>query len=96
VLGYRFSPRLADVSGARFWRIDPKADHGLLTPISAHHLNLQKIAPRRIAMTCRAMGGSLNLGRVPASGIMRTLQVGDWPTRLALPSSAASTRRCTH
>ena len=24
LLGYRFSPRLADVGGTRFWRIDPK------------------------------------------------------------------------
>ncbi len=26
LLGYRFSPRLADVGGTRFWRIDPQAD----------------------------------------------------------------------
>jgi len=32
LLGYRFSPRLADVGGTRFWRIDPKADYGLLNP----------------------------------------------------------------
>ncbi len=25
LLGYRFSPRLADVGGTRFWRIDPQA-----------------------------------------------------------------------
>lgn len=25
LLGYRFSPRLADIRGTRFWRIDPKA-----------------------------------------------------------------------
>jgi TnpA family transposase len=29
------------------------------------------------------LAGSLLLGRVPATGIMRTLQVGDHPTRLA-------------
>ena len=29
------------------------------------------------------LAGSLKLGRVPATGIMRTLQVGDKPTRLA-------------
>ncbi len=28
LMGYRFSPRLADISGSRFWRIDPKADYG--------------------------------------------------------------------
>jgi hypothetical protein len=30
------------------------------------------------------LAGSLKLGRVPATGIMRTLQVGDRPTQLAL------------
>ena len=30
------------------------------------------------------LAGSLKLGRVPAIGIMRTLQVGDRPTQLAL------------
>ena len=29
------------------------------------------------------LAGSLKLGRVPASGIMQTLQIGDRPTRLA-------------
>ncbi len=26
LLGYRFSPRIADIGGARYWRIDPPAD----------------------------------------------------------------------
>src|SRR5204863_1361384 len=30
LLGYQFSPRLADTGGARFWRIDPHADYGRL------------------------------------------------------------------
>ena len=30
LLGYRFSPRLADIGGTRFWRIDPQADYGEL------------------------------------------------------------------
>jgi len=45
LLGYRFSPRLADVGGTRFWRIDPKADYGLLNSISMHQLSLKKIIP---------------------------------------------------
>lgn len=81
LLGYRFSPRLADVGGTRFWRIDPRADYGLLNPISAHQLSLRKIAAHWDDML--RLAGSLKLGRVPASGIMRTLQVGDRPTRLA-------------
>ncbi|MFP9075672.1 Tn3 family transposase, partial [Enterococcus faecalis] len=30
LLGYRFSPRLADLGGARLWRIDRHADYGAL------------------------------------------------------------------
>jgi TnpA family transposase len=30
------------------------------------------------------LAGSLKLGRMSATGIMRTLQAGDWPTQLAL------------
>jgi TnpA family transposase len=81
LLGYRFSPRLADVGGTRFWRIDTQADYGLLNTISAHNLNLQKIVPHWDDML--RLVGSLKLGLVPATGIMRTLQVGDRPTRLA-------------
>jgi TnpA family transposase len=81
LLGYRFCPRLADVGGTRFWRIDPKADYGLLNSISKHQLSLKKITPHWDDML--RLAGSLKLGRVPASGIMRTLQVGDRPTRLA-------------
>jgi TnpA family transposase len=82
LLSYRFCPRLADVGGTRFWRIDQKADYGLLNSASAHHLSLQKIASNWDDML--RLAGSLKLGRVPATGIMRTLQVGDKPTRLAL------------
>lgn len=81
LLGYRFSPRLADVGGTRFWRIDPQADYGPLNSISAHYLSMQKIAPHWDDML--RLAGSLKLGRVPAADIMRTLQVGDRPTRLA-------------
>ena len=81
LLGYRFSPRLADVGGTRFWRIDPLADYGDLNAISAHHLRLEKINPHWDDML--RLAGSLKLGRISATGIMRTLQVGDRPTRLA-------------
>jgi len=57
----RFSPRLADVGGTRFWRFDAQADYGLLNPISAHHLSLQKIEPHWDDML--RLAGSLKLGR---------------------------------
>jgi TnpA family transposase len=81
LLGYRFSPRIADVGGIRFWRIDPKADYGLLNSISLHNLSLKKIRPHWDDML--RLAGSLKLGKVSAAGIMRTLQIGDRPTRLA-------------
>ena len=81
LLGYRFSPRLADVGGTRFWRIDPKADYGLLNDISANQLNLQLIESHWDDML--RLAGSLKLGRVSAADIMRTLQIGNKPTRLA-------------
>ena len=40
LLGYRFSPRLADIGGTRFWRIDPKADYGQLNWIARQRVNL--------------------------------------------------------
>ena len=81
LLGYRFSPRLADIGDTRFWRIDPVADYGLLNSISTHQLALKKITPHWDDML--RLVGSLKLGMVPAIGIMRTLQVGDQPTGLA-------------
>ena len=81
LLGYRFSPRLADVGGTRFWRIDSKADYGLLNDISANQLSLQRIESHWDDML--RLAGSLKLGRVSTAGIMRTLQIGNKPTRLA-------------
>ena len=49
--------------------------------IARQRINLQLIAAHRDDLL--RLAGSLKLGRVPATGIMRTLQVGDRPTRLA-------------
>ena len=81
LLGYRFSPRLADVAGTRFWRIDARADYGDLNSLARHKINLPLIAQHGDDLL--RLAGSLKLGRVPATGMMRTLQVGDRPTRLA-------------
>jgi TnpA family transposase len=35
LLGYRFSPRIADMGNSRLWRIDPKADYD---PLGFHGL----------------------------------------------------------
>jgi len=82
LLGYRFSPRLADVGGTRFWRIDASADYGELDFIAKQRISLIRIEPYWDDFL--RLAGSLKLGMVPATGIMRILQVGDRPTKLAL------------
>jgi TnpA family transposase len=82
LLGYRFSPRLADIGETRFWRLDPLADYGELNAISTHVARLDKMEPHWEDML--RLVGSLRLGRLSALDIMKTLQVGNKPTRLAL------------
>ena len=82
LLGYRFSPRLSDIGGQRFWRIDAEADYGELNAIARQRVSLGRIEKHWDDFL--RLAGSLKLGRVPATGIMRTLQVGDRPTQLAL------------
>lgn len=41
---YRFSPRLADIGGTRFWRIDPQADYGAFDALARQRINLELIA----------------------------------------------------
>ena len=82
LLGYRFSPRLADIGGTRFWRIDTDADYGEFNSLARHSVSLGRIQANWDDLL--RLAGSLKLGRMPATGIMRTLQVGDRPTQLAL------------
>ena len=41
LLGYQFSPRLADIGGTRFWRVDGKADYGALDELAAQRINIE-------------------------------------------------------
>jgi TnpA family transposase len=43
LLGYQFSPRLADIGEARFWRLDPTADYGILNTIARSRVNTDLI-----------------------------------------------------
>jgi TnpA family transposase len=81
LLGSQFCPRLADMGGARLWRIDPTADDGLLKRMARHTINMDLLARHWEDWLRRA--GSLKLGLVQATSMLRTLQVGDRPTRLA-------------
>jgi TnpA family transposase len=81
LLGYQFSPRIADIGGARFWRIDPQADYGALNRLAAHKVNTDRIIPHWDDLL--RLAGSLKLGLVQASGLMRMLQTRERPTPLA-------------
>jgi TnpA family transposase len=81
LLGYHFSPRLADVGGTRFWRTRSDSDYGKLNGLARQTIRLDLIEESWDDLL--RMAGSLKLGRVPATGIMRTLQSGGRMSRLA-------------
>ena len=81
LLGYQFSPRLADIGDARFWRIDRTADYGALDGLARHRIDIELI--KRNWEDLLRLAGSLKLGRIHAGAIMRVLQVKDRPTTLA-------------
>ena len=52
LLGYRFSPRIADIGGTRYWRIDQTADYGLLNGIGRHRINTNRSLGRTGTTSC--------------------------------------------
>jgi TnpA family transposase len=81
LLGYQFSPRLADIGDARFWRIDRTTDYGALNGLARNRINIDLVTRNWEDML--RLAGSLKLGRIHAGAIMRVLQVRDRPTTLA-------------
>jgi len=81
LLGFQFSPRLADIGGTRFWRVDPKADYGALDGLARHRVRMPLVEQNWDDLL--RLAGSLKLGTVQAAGLIRTLQTNDRPTRLA-------------
>ena len=81
LLGYRFSPRLADIGGAKLWRIDRHASYGQFDALAWGRINIALI--RENWPDLIRLAGSLKLGHLKAAGVMRMLQVKDRPTTLA-------------
>ena len=81
LLGYQFSPRLADIGDARFWRIDPTANYGELNPIARHRINTHLIESNWDDML--RVAGSLKLGTIKASELLRSLLRSSKPAALA-------------
>jgi hypothetical protein len=72
LLGYRFSPRLADLGETRFYRSSSSANYGPLNSIARHRINTDLIA--RNWDDLLRVAGSLKLGYVSAHDLMRTFQ----------------------
>jgi len=74
LLGYQFSPRLADMKDMRFWRFLVNEDYGALNEISRHKLTRELIATHWDEIL-RGVG-SLKMGRITASDFIRMLSGG--------------------
>jgi TnpA family transposase len=81
LLGYQFSPRLADIGEARFWRLDPSADYGVLNTIARAWVNTTLIAHNWDDLL--RVAGSLHQGTVSASELMRSILRSHHPSTLA-------------
>lgn len=81
LLGYQFSPRLADAGEASFWRIDSDANYGALNDIARHRARPERIKQHWDDML--RIAGSLKLATVQASELVRSLLKSERPSSLA-------------
>jgi len=81
LLGYQFSPRLADAGESVFWRVDKTADYGSLNELASRTVNIVKIEQYWDDMM--RIAGSLKLGTLQASELIRSLLKSDRPSSLA-------------
>jgi TnpA family transposase len=80
ICGYQFSPRIADITDARLWRVNPAAGYGPLQPVSGHVVRLDRIRAHWGDML--RIAGSLTLGEVRGYDLIRMLSRDGKPTGL--------------
>ncbi|MEU2639598.1 Tn3 family transposase, partial [Micromonospora fulviviridis] len=84
LLGYRFSPRIADMGGTQFWRADPPAglpgDYGPLGAVARGRVNLDRIRTHWPDML--RVAGSLVTSKVRAYDLIRMISRDGNPTPL--------------
>ena len=81
LLGYQFSPRLADAGEAVFWRVDKDSDYGVFNELARGYLTSKRIEQHWEDML--RIAGSLKLGTIHASELIRTLLKSERPSGLA-------------
>lgn len=84
VLGYQFSPRIADIGDSRLWRLDNTAIYGALDKLARNKINTDLIANNWDDIL--RVAGSLKLGTVSATELIRSLQRGNQPSTLSKPT----------
>ena len=80
LLGYQFSPRMADIGNAKFWRLDSTADYGVLNGIARARAHTKLITQNWDDLL--RVAGSLHQGTVSASELMRSLLRSKRPSTL--------------
>lgn len=80
LLGYQFSPRLADLGEINLWRLDYETDYGALQGLARHKVNTKLIENNWDDIL--RVAGSLKLGTVSPTALMRTFQAGGRSTTL--------------
>ncbi len=80
LLGYQFSPRLADAGASVFWQVDKDVDYGVLNDLARNTANTRKIEQYWDDMM--RMAGSLTLGKIRASVAICSLLSSDRPSGL--------------
>jgi TnpA family transposase len=81
LLGYQFSPRLADAGDAVFWRTNKSAYYGALDELARGCIDFRKIENYWDEMM--RVAGSLKLGTIHASELIRSLLKSTRPSGLA-------------
>lgn len=71
LLGYQFSPRIADVGSTRFWKLDSYADYRVLNKIVKNRIRKDVIA--RYWDDMLRVAGSLKLGTVNSTQLIHIL-----------------------
>ena len=80
LLGYQFSPRLADICETTLCRIDPNANYGVFNQLPYKKINMHRIKENLDDML--RIAGSLKMGTVSASELIKSLLRSDRPSSL--------------
>jgi TnpA family transposase len=80
LLGYQFSPRIADMGSSKLWRFDSNADYGVLNNLSKSKIREDLIIKHWDDML--RIAGSLKLGTINSKSLIQMLQRSGNPTML--------------